>query len=130
MSKKNYVLLVISLIFIFIIVGGLSSIHYVLTYHKNSWFENYSEDGNYSVIGKEVGSRLLPMGYFDIGISVYDYKNHQELAYFETKFPNQSYGLTENQYNVEYTDKYIKISLIDEYEGAFATYYIYFEDYD
>ena len=128
MNKKVYVSIIVVLIFLVLVAGSYIAIHYFCNYSAQEWFRESINDGDYVIVGKEIGDTMFD-GPTQVEISIFDHINKEHRVSFETRIRNQGEKLSAENYDIECTEEYIKIELID-FEGQVKeTYRFYFEDF-
>ncbi len=128
MNKKVYISIIVVLIFLVLITGAYTAIHYFFNYSYQEWFRESFNDGDYVIVGKEVGDTMFD-GPTQVEISIIDHINKDHMLSFKTRIRNQGEKLSAENYNIECTEEYIKIELIN-YEGKKVVYRFLFEDFE
>ena len=127
MNKKAYVS-IIALIFLVLITGSYAAIHYFCNYSTQEWFRESINAGDYVIVGEEIGNTIFA-GDTQVEISVFDHINNVHMVSFKTRISNQGEKLSAKNYDIECTDKYIKIVLINFDGQKKVAYRFFFEDF-
>lgn len=128
MNKKVYIGIIIVLIVMLLITGTYSVVHYFYNYSSQEWFRESIKDGEYVIVGEEIGNTMLE-GNTQVEISIFDHINKAYMTSFKTEIKNQGKRLSEDNYNIEATEEYIKIELIDFDGQTKVGYRFFFEDF-
>ena len=118
MNKKAYVSIIIVLIVLVLITGSYTAIHYFFNYSTKEWFRESINAGDYVIVGEEIGE-----------ISIFDHINKVHMISFKTRISNQGEKLSAKNYDIECTDEYIKIELINFDGTKKVAYRFFFEDF-
>ena len=112
MNKKIYVCIIIILAILLLITGTYSIVHYFFNYNCTNWFKKSVKNDSYIIIGEEIGDTFWNSDSKAI-ITIKDNDRYKFLVSFETRIENEGNNPTEENYDIEYNDEYIKISLIN-----------------
>lgn len=128
MNKKAYVSIIIVLLFLVLITGSYTAIHYFCNYSAQEWFRESINDGDYVIVGDEIGDTLFD-GPTQVEISILDKINKVQMISFYTRVSNQGEKLSAENYNIECTEEYIKIELINFDGQKKVAHRFFFEDF-
>jgi len=128
MNKKVYVSIIVILIFLVLITGSYTAIHYFCNYSAQEWFRESINGGDYVIVGKEIGDTMFD-GPTQVEISIFDHVNKVQMVSFKTRISNQGENLSSENYDIECTEEYIKIELINFENQKIVAYRFYFEDF-
>lgn len=122
-----YVCIIVMLACLILITGTYTVIHYCFNYSTDEWFRESIEDGDYVIVGEEIGNTIFG-GDTQVTISVFDHVNKVHMTSFTTRIANNGDKLTSDNYKIEYNEEYIKIVFIgsDKQSGAYT---FFFEDF-
>ena len=71
MNKKAYVSIIMVLIFVTLITGTYTIIHYFFNYSAEEWFRESINDGDYVIVGEEIGDTMFD-GDTQVEISIFE----------------------------------------------------------
>lgn len=128
MNKKAYVSIIIVLIVLVLITGSYTAIHYFFNYSTKEWFRESINAGDYVIVGEEIGDTIFD-GDTQVEISIFDHINKVHMISFKTRISNQGEKLSAKNYDIECTDEYIKIELINFDGTKKVAYRSFFEDF-
>lgn len=128
MNKKSYISIIIVLIFLVLITGSYAAIHYFFNYSTREWFRESINAGDYVIVGEEKGNTIFA-GDTQVEISIFDQINKAHMVSFKTRISNQGEKLSAKNYDIECTDEYIKIELINFDGQKKVVYRFFFEDF-
>lgn len=128
MNKKIYVCIIIILAILLLITGTYSIVHYFFNYNCTNWFKKSVKNDSYIIIGEEIGDTFWNSDSKAI-ITIKHNDRYKFLASFETRIENEGNDLTEENYDIEYNDEYIKISLINHDGSICSVYRFYYSDF-
>lgn len=128
MNKKAYISIIIVLLFLVLVAGPYAIIHWVCNYSAQEWFRESINDGDYVIVGEEIGNTMFD-GDTQVEISIFDHINKVHMISFKTGISNQGEKLSDENYNIECTEEYIKIELINFNGQKKVAYRFFFEDF-
>lgn len=128
MNKKAYISIIIVLLFLVLVAGSYAIIHWVCNYSAQEWFRESINDGDYVIVGEEIGNTMFD-GDTQVEISIFDHINKVHMISFKTGIGNQGEKLSDENYNIECTEEYIKIELINFNGQKKVAYRFFFEDF-
>ncbi len=129
-GKKGYFWINLVLIIIVLIKVPFTIDIYINNYATREWFRESTNDGDCSVIAEEIGRTFWGRAnYVEIYVNSRSSRLHNR---FRTQINNGGGELTEDNYNISYTDEYISIELIGYHEDGEdrQVYRFYFDDHD
>ena len=80
------------------------------------------------IVGEEIGNTMFD-GDTQVEISIFDHINKVHMISFKTGISNQGEKLSDENYNIECTEEYIKIELINFNGQKKVAYRFFFEDF-
>lgn len=110
-----------------LLMGSYTAIHYFCNYSAQEWFRESINDGDYVIIGEEIGDTMFD-GDTQVEISIFDHINKVHMVSFKTRISNQGEELSAENYDIECTEEYIKIELIS-FDGKKVAYRFFLEDF-
>lgn len=126
MKKETYVKIIVGLMCLLLISIPINIFNYLWYGAVSDWFKESVNDNRYIVEGKKRGDTFL-FGNSKAMISIMDVKNEKTLV----TFTGYVYAdLNEENYDIEATDEYIKIYLIDCVGNVTSVYRFYYEDFE
>lgn len=128
MNKLTYVCVMVVLTCLLLVTGTWTFLHYHFNYSTEEWFKESIQDGDYVIVGKEIGDTILD-GQTRVKIYIYDHVNGECMTSFETRVGNKGKKLTADNYRIEYNEEYIKIVLIEFDHQTCVAYCFFFEDF-
>lgn len=123
--KKIYICTIVILSLLLLITGGYTLIHYHFNYSAREWFRESIQDGNYVIVGDEIGDTIFDGGT-QVQISIFSSNSHLET--FHTTIKNDGKELTEDNYKIDYTKEYLKIKLIN-HDKKSVSYCFFYDDF-
>ena len=102
--------------------------HYFFNYSTKEWFRESINAGDYVIVGEEIGDTIFD-GDTQVEISIFDHINKVHMISFKTRISNQGEKLSAKNYDIECTDEYIKIELINFDGTKKVAYRFFFEDF-
>ncbi len=127
MNKKAYLCIIIVLVFLLLITGTYTIVHYYFDDLADEWFRESINNGDYEIVGYEIRDGIFD-GAAQVEISIFDDINKVHMVTFHTSVRNQGKKLTDDNYDIECTKEYIKIALINA-DGQTKAYRFFFEDF-
>lgn len=117
MNRRSFLLTsLISLLFI----SGLYLTHvYMINTDDILWFEENIVDGNYTIIGYEEKTFFSIFGT-KTSIYITNHNDSKGSNWFTTKVNNRGKPLSNKNYQLEYTEEYVKITLLN-YKGEISS---------
>ncbi len=128
MNKKAYISIIIVLLFLVLVAGSYAIMHWLCNYSAREWFRESINDGDYVIVGEEIGNTMFD-GDTQVEISIFDHINKVHMISFKTGISNQGEKLSDENYNIECTEEYIKIELINFNGQKKVAYRFFFEDF-
>ena len=111
-----------------LVAGSYAIIHWVCNYSAQEWFRESINGGDYVIVGEEIGNTMFD-GDTQVEISIFDHINKVHMISFKTGISNQGEKLSDENYNIECTEEYIKIELINFNGQKKVAYRFFFEDF-
>lgn len=128
MNKKAFVCIIVLSVLV-LLTGSYTAIHYFCNYSAQEWFRESVNDGDYVIVGEEIGDTLFD-GDTQVEISIFDHINKVHMVSFKTRISNQGKKLSAENYDIECTEEYIKIELISFDSQKKVAYRFFFEDFN
>ena len=127
MRKKKVWLVIVLLVLLLVLTGSYTVFHYFYNRSVNDWF---SEEcgSNYTVVGKEVGFPILN-GKTEAQIELYDNSSKTFVATVTVCIKNGGLPLANDNYDIDYMDDYIRVTLYDKDQKICGAFRWYFDDF-
>lgn len=126
MNRRSFLLT--SLISLLLISGFYLTHVYMINTDNILWFEENIVDGKYTITGYEEKTFYSIFGTKAI-IYITNHNDSKGSTWFSTKINNRGKPLSNKNYQLEYTEEYVKITLLN-YKGEISSSLrLYYKDF-